>query len=54
MSTMKHANAGLLRPFQLGDLSLPNRVVMAPLTRGRAGTERIPNALMAELSLIHI
>jgi N-ethylmaleimide reductase len=48
MSTMKHANAGLLRPFQLGDLSLPNRVVMAPLTRGRAGTERIPNALMAE------
>ena len=38
----------LLQPFQLGDLSLPNRVVMAPLTRGRAGEERIPNALMAE------
>jgi N-ethylmaleimide reductase len=38
----------LLQPFHLGDLSLPNRVVMAPLTRGRAGRERIPHALMAE------
>lgn len=38
----------LFEPFRLGDLALPNRVVMAPLTRGRAGRERIPNALMAE------
>jgi len=38
----------LLEPFQLRDLALPNRVVMAPLTRSRAGRERIPNALMAE------
>ncbi|NBT12384.1 MAG: alkene reductase [Planctomycetia bacterium] len=38
----------LLDPFQLGDLTLSNRVVMAPLTRGRAGTGRIPNATMAE------
>ena len=38
----------LLEPFHIGDLTLPNRVVMAPLTRGRAGPERIPNALMAE------
>ena len=38
----------LLQPFQLGDLTLPNRVVMAPLTRSRAGEERIPNPLMAE------
>jgi N-ethylmaleimide reductase len=38
----------LLQPFHLGELSLPNRVVMAPLTRGRAGSERIPHALMAE------
>jgi len=37
----------LLTPFQLGDLSLKNRVVMAPLTRSRAGVERMPNALMA-------
>jgi N-ethylmaleimide reductase len=38
----------LLQPFQLRDLSLPNRVVMAPLTRSRAGASRIPNSLMAE------
>ena len=38
----------LLQPFQLRDLTLPNRVVMAPLTRSRAGAARIPNALMAE------
>jgi N-ethylmaleimide reductase len=44
-----HASAdSLLQPFHLGDLTLPNRVVMAPLTRGRAGRERIPNPLMAE------
>ena len=38
----------LLQPFQLRDLALPNRIVMAPLTRGRAGQGRVPNALMAE------
>ena len=38
----------LLQPFQLRDLTLPNRVVMAPLTRSRAGASRIPNAVMAE------
>ncbi|MGF1674106.1 MAG: alkene reductase [Rivularia sp. (in: cyanobacteria)] len=38
----------LLSPFNITDLSLKNRVVMAPLTRSRAGSERIPNALMAE------
>jgi len=38
----------LLQPFALGDLSLANRVVMAPLTRSRAGVARIPNATMAE------
>ena len=29
-------NDALFRPFTLGDLSLPNRVVMAPLTRSRS------------------
>ena len=38
----------LLEPFQLGDLPLANRVVMAPLTRARSGPDHIPNALMAE------
>lgn len=38
----------LLQSFDLHGLELANRVVMAPLTRARAGEERIPNALMAE------
>jgi 2,4-dienoyl-CoA reductase-like NADH-dependent reductase (Old Yellow Enzyme family) len=38
----------LFDPLRLGDLDLPNRVVMAPLTRLRAGDSQIPNALMAE------
>jgi 2,4-dienoyl-CoA reductase-like NADH-dependent reductase (Old Yellow Enzyme family) len=38
----------LFDPLKLGDLTLPNRIIMAPLTRSRAGAERIPNALMAE------
>jgi len=37
----------LFDPVQLGDLSLSNRIIMAPLTRGRAGESRIPNDLMA-------
>jgi N-ethylmaleimide reductase len=38
----------LLSPFDLHGLHVRNRVVMAPLTRGRAGSERVPNDLMAE------
>ena len=38
----------LLSQFDLQGLSLKNRIVMAPLTRARAGTERVPNALMTE------
>jgi 2,4-dienoyl-CoA reductase-like NADH-dependent reductase (Old Yellow Enzyme family) len=38
----------LLDPISIGDLNLPNRVIMAPLTRSRATASRIPNALMAE------
>ena len=38
----------LLSPFVLGGMSLKNRVVLAPMTRARAGKERIPNKLMAE------
>jgi hypothetical protein len=38
----------LFDPLQAGDLTLPNRVVMAPLTRSRSGDSRIPNALMTE------
>jgi N-ethylmaleimide reductase len=37
----------LLSPFKLSALSLKNRVVMAPMTRSRAGNQRLPNSLMA-------
>jgi len=38
----------LFDPLQLGSLTLPNRIFLAPLTRARAGQQRVPNALMAE------
>ncbi len=41
------ATCPLLQPFRLHDLSLPNRVVLAPMTRARAGTSRLPNPIMA-------
>lgn len=37
----------LLEPFDLSGLQLSNRAVMAPLTRARAGADRVPNDLMA-------
>ena len=37
----------LLSPFMLGPLQLPNRAVMAPMTRSRA-EGNIPNSLMAQ------
>lgn len=40
-------NPLLLAPTTLHDVRLPNRMVMAPMTRGRAGVERTANALMA-------
>ena len=39
----------LFDPITIGDLRLPNRIIMAPLTRSRAvGGGRVPNALMAQ------
>lgn len=38
----------LFQPLTAGDLQLRNRLVLAPLTRARAGVERIPNALMQD------
>lgn len=36
-------------PIKVGALELPNRIIMAPLTRSRAGGGgRVPNAMMAE------
>ncbi len=38
----------LFQPLTLGVMTLPNRVIMAPLTRGRSGQDRVPNDLMSE------
>lgn len=38
----------LFSPLKVGAFTLPNRIVMAPLTRCRASEGRVPNALMAE------
>ncbi|WP_448626096.1 alkene reductase [Geodermatophilus sp. URMC 64] len=38
----------LFSPVTLGDLELANRVVMAPLTRLRAGASGVPNDLLVE------
>lgn len=38
----------LLDPIRIGDLDLPNRVFMAPLTRSRASEGRVPNDLMRD------
>jgi 2,4-dienoyl-CoA reductase-like NADH-dependent reductase (Old Yellow Enzyme family) len=39
----------LFDPLRLGDLDLPNRIIMAPLTRVRATmAARVPNALMRD------
>jgi 2,4-dienoyl-CoA reductase-like NADH-dependent reductase (Old Yellow Enzyme family) len=38
----------LFDPLKLGDLTLPNRIIVSPTTRCRASAGRVPNALMAE------
>lgn len=40
--------SSLLNPLKLGPYTLPNRIIMAPLTRARAGESRVPNELMAQ------
>jgi N-ethylmaleimide reductase len=41
-------NRKMFEPLSIGKLHLKNRIAMAPMTRGRAGKERVPNDLMAE------
>lgn len=38
----------LFEPLTIGDITLPNRIVLAPLTRCRAGKTRVPNEMMRE------
>ncbi len=40
--------ASLFSPGTLGGVSVPNRIVMAPMTRSRAVTDNAPNAMVAE------
>ncbi|MGW1076686.1 alkene reductase [Streptomyces sp. NPDC002537] len=41
------AASRLFEPARLGALRLPNRLVMAPLTRNRAGADGVPQPIMA-------
>ena len=45
---MTSAAPSLLSPFNLKGLQLSNRVALAPMTRARAGQERLANPLMAK------
>ncbi|MEO5865996.1 MAG: alkene reductase [Sphingomonas sp.] len=38
----------LFDPIQLGAIRAPNRILMAPLTRGRSTREHVPTAIMAD------
>lgn len=40
-------NQTLFQPYELGSLTLANHIVMAPLTRNRAGTGLVPGELAA-------
>ncbi|MFF5208377.1 alkene reductase [Streptosporangium sp. NPDC000396] len=42
-----NATPALFRPVELGALTLPNRIVMAPMTRSRAAADGTPTPLMA-------
>jgi len=41
-------NSPLFEPYALGAITLSNRIVMAPLTRNRAGADLVPSELAAE------
>ncbi|MFE3019177.1 alkene reductase [Streptomyces sp. NPDC059256] len=45
--TKRPVTSRLLEPAALGRLNLPNRLVMAPLTRNRAGADGVPGTLMS-------
>ena len=38
----------LFTPLKIGNLEIKNRIILAPLTRARAGNSRMPNELMKE------
>ncbi|HXZ06469.1 MAG TPA: alkene reductase, partial [Paraburkholderia sp.] len=49
LTLAKAAAPSLFDPIRIGEMDIPNRVVMAPLTRLRAfAPVNVPNALMAQ------
>lgn len=38
----------LFDPIKLGAITAPNRVLMAPLTRGRASMDHVPTPMMID------
>ena len=42
------SDQSLFQPFALGDLTLRNRIVLAPMTRARSGTDRLANSINAK------
>lgn len=40
--------SGLFEPMTLGAIRISNRIVMAPMTRDRAGPDDVPTPFMAE------
>jgi N-ethylmaleimide reductase len=48
MAEKVQAHSDLFQPVRLGPYKLANRVVMAPLTRSRAGEDGVPRPLMAK------
>ena len=45
---MEGTSNSLLTSYHLGEIELPNRIIMAPLTRSRAGEGNVPTELNAE------
>lgn len=41
-------NSKIFETLSIGKIQLENRIAMAPMTRGRAGKDRVPGDLMAE------
>ena len=47
-ATVEAASGKLFEPYRLGGIELRNRIVMAPLTRNRAGAGNVPGPLAVE------
>jgi 2,4-dienoyl-CoA reductase-like NADH-dependent reductase (Old Yellow Enzyme family) len=48
VTTQELSMPSLFDPITIGDVTLKNRIVMAPLTRSRSGAERVPGPIVAE------